>query len=61
MPGTECFSYSDDVPLGIKDRNRTLGDLPRRPVVPCFSFPADVPLGIRNRDRALSDPPRGRK
>jgi hypothetical protein len=55
MPGTHCFSYSDDVPLGIGNRSaarRAVPDLPRRPVWPCFSYSADLPLGIRERSTA---------
>jgi hypothetical protein len=59
-----CFSYSDGVPLGIRNRNaarRALTDLPRMPNTACFSYSADVPLGIRDRnaaERALRSIPR---
>jgi hypothetical protein len=59
MPGTTCFSYSADVPLGIRNRStaqRRLRDIRSMPVAPCFSYSADVPLGISNRDAAQRTP-----
>jgi hypothetical protein len=50
MTGSTCFSYTADVPLGIKNRivvQRKQRDIRSMPVAPCFSYTADLPLGIR--------------
>ncbi len=54
-----CFSYSPDVPPGIRDRDaaqRAARNLRRMPMPGnpsgCFSYPADVLPGIKDRDAA---------
>ncbi len=46
-----CFSYSPDVPSGIRDRTaaqRAARDLRRMPTI-CFSYSPDASLEIRDR------------
>lgn len=54
MPDSTCFSYSLDVPPGIRDRNAAqwaARDLRRMPTGSgFFSYPEDEPPGIRDRD-----------
>jgi hypothetical protein len=48
--GGVCFSYSDGVPLGVRNRDaaqRALRDLPGMPAGACFSYSARVPLSVR--------------
>jgi hypothetical protein len=62
MTGHTCFSYSAQVPLGVRNRDAAqwvLRDLPRRPK-PCFSYSDGGPLSSGNRgaaQRVLRDLP----